>query len=83
MNTFPFESYINVNGKKSKIEGKIMLQKTFLNVSFATRDRAHGIEKILLLEISSAVSFYGGELKLVAKCRQINKVSYDIKIFGG
>ena len=46
MNQFLFELYINGNGKKKKIEKKIMLQKFFLNVSFSVRDRAHGNEKV-------------------------------------
>ena len=38
--------------------------------------------KSLLFEISSAVSFHGGELKLVAKYRQMNKLFYGKKIIG-
>ena len=41
------------------------------------------IIKSLCMEISSAVSFHGRELKLVPKCRQMNKLSCGIKIFGG
>ena len=40
------------------------------------------LRKSLLFEISSAVSFHGGELKLVPKYRQINKLSCGIKIIG-
>ena len=82
MNYFPFETYINVNGKRKKIEEKIMLQKNFFERQPCRVRPGPRQLKSLLFEISSAVSFQVGELKLVAKCRQINKLSCGIKIFG-
>ena len=38
--------------------------------------------KSLLFEISSEVSFHGGELKLEVKYRQMNKLFYGKKIIG-
>ena len=39
--------------------------------------------KSLRIKISSVISFHGRELKLMPKCRQMNKLSCGIKIIGG
>ena len=54
-----------------------MLQKNFFERRLLARDRAHGNEKVYF-EISSTVGFYNRELKLVPKCRQMNKLSCGI-----
>ena len=37
------------------------------------------IRKRLCIKISSAIIFYGRELNLVSKCRQMNKLSFGKK----
>ena len=60
-----------------------MLQKNFFERRPQSALPSSRPRKSLLLEISSAVSFYSRELKLLPKCRQMNKLYCDIKIIGG
>ena len=60
-----------------------MLQKYFFARRLRPTRPSSRQRKSLLFKLSRAVCFLGGELKLVAKCKQVTKLSCGIKIIGG